>query len=165
MLKNSSVLVLLISIANLSFASNNGLSSAKSLEALFKNKNNQRVVNCIRSASIKSNIPEYLLFAIADHESGLNPHVVNKNKNGTLDIGLMQINTVHLPFFIKVGGKIEQLLDPCINALMGAYLLKKEIDTYGMNAYAIGRYHSATPVYRERYSAAICNRLRGMQIC
>ena len=36
-----------------------------------------------------------IMLAIAKAESGLNPLATNKNKNGTRDTGLMQINSIH----------------------------------------------------------------------
>jgi len=36
-----------------------------------------------------------IMIAVAKAESGLNPLATNRNKNGTRDIGLMMINSVH----------------------------------------------------------------------
>ncbi len=36
-----------------------------------------------------------IMIAVAKAESGLNPLATNRNKNGTRDIGLMQINSIH----------------------------------------------------------------------
>ena len=41
--------------------------------------------------------PEHpeLMIAIAKAESGLNPYAMNKNRNGSTDTGLFQINSIH----------------------------------------------------------------------
>jgi hypothetical protein len=42
-------------------------------------------------------------------ESGLNPKAVHKNRNGTMDLGIAQINTIHCG---KVKGNCLRLLEP-----------------------------------------------------
>lgn len=46
---------------------------------------------------IEEKFPENpkLMVAIARAESGLNPYATNKNKNGSVDTGIFQINSVH----------------------------------------------------------------------
>lgn len=46
---------------------------------------------------IRAAFPEHpdIMIAIANAESGLNPKAVNVNRNGSTDIGLFQINSVH----------------------------------------------------------------------
>ena len=46
---------------------------------------------------IRAAFPEHpdIMIAIAKAESGLNPKAVNVNRNGSTDIGLFQINSVH----------------------------------------------------------------------
>lgn len=124
-----------------------------------------RTLGCIKHASVQSRLPEPLLLAIAMHESSINSVATNRNKNGSLDVGVMQINSIHWPRIIEMGGQPKDLLDPCINVMMGALLLKEQVDQFGLNAYAIGRYHSATPEYRDRYARAVCNMLQGTRIC
>ncbi|MDD5053083.1 MAG: lytic transglycosylase domain-containing protein [Sulfuricurvum sp.] len=92
-----------------------------------------------------------LLKRIATIESSLDPNAINHNKNGTSDIGLMQINTIHLRRLSKVGVTRESLLDPQVNIYVGALLLSSHIRKRGYNLDAIGCYHSANPVYKNQW--------------
>ena len=67
-----------------------------------------------------------LLWAIAYKESRHTPHIISKsNKNGSYDIGIMQINSSHLPRLKKQYGIVQKdLLNPQINIFVGAEILK-----------------------------------------
>lgn len=92
-----------------------------------------------------------LLLRIAQIESGLNPHAVNHNKNGTIDIGLMQINSIHLPKLTKIGITQKELFDPEINIYVGTLLLSSHIRKKGYNFDAIGCYHSSNPIHKQAW--------------
>lgn len=53
------------------------------------------LANCWNSAGQYYHVDPWLLFAIADVESGLNPNAVGYNHDGSRDVGLMQINSSH----------------------------------------------------------------------
>lgn len=97
------------------------------------------------------NIPPLLLKKIATIESGINPKALNRNANGTLDYGLMQINSTHLRRLSKWGITKDNILDPKVNIYAGSWLLSEHIQAHGFNLQAVGRYHSATPVYKEKW--------------
>jgi soluble lytic murein transglycosylase-like protein len=97
------------------------------------------------------NIPPLLLKKIATIESGINPKAINKNANGTVDYGLMQINSSHLRRLSQWGINEENILDPKVNIYAGSWLLSEHIKEHGFNLQAVGRYHSATPVYKEKW--------------
>jgi soluble lytic murein transglycosylase-like protein len=97
------------------------------------------------------NIPPLLLKKIATIESGINPKAINKNANGTVDYGLMQINSSHLHRLSQWGINEQNILDPKINIYAGSWLLSEHIKEHGFNLQAVGRYHSATPVYKEKW--------------
>ncbi len=59
--------------------------------------------SCFRRASIRYDISQRLLEAIAHVESSGNPMAVNQNSNGSEDIGLMQINSFWLPKLEEYG--------------------------------------------------------------
>lgn len=92
-----------------------------------------------------------LLKRIAVIESGMNPRAINQNTNGTVDIGLMQINTIHLRRLSKVGVTRQALMDPEVNVYVAALLLSSHIRKRGYNLDAIGNYHSANPVHKNRW--------------
>ena len=52
---------------------------------------------CFEQAAQRYQVPVELLKAISTVESNGNPNAVNKNKNGSVDIGHMQINDWWLP--------------------------------------------------------------------
>lgn len=96
-------------------------------------------------------IESSLLKRIATIESSLNPSAINQNKNGTVDIGLMQINSMHLQRLGKVGVTRQSLLDPEVNVYVAALLLSSHIRKRGYNLEAIGCYHSANPVFKNQW--------------
>lgn len=96
-------------------------------------------------------IESSLLKRIAMIESSLNPSAINQNKNGTVDIGLMQINSMHLKRLSKVGVTRQSLLDPEVNVYVAALLLSSHIRKRGYNLEAIGCYHSANPVFKNQW--------------
>ena len=64
-----------------------------------------------------------ILYSIAKIESKLNPNAINRNTNGTVDIGIMQINSVHMKELNKRGFRREHLFNPKINIFAGAWIL------------------------------------------
>lgn len=83
---------------------------------------------CMVDAGRMYGVNPYILYAIAKVESGFNPRAVNRNKNGTYDIGMFQINTSNLA---RLGIDYRYAFDPCYSAYLGAYILRQCINTYG----------------------------------
>ena len=106
---------------------------------------------CFNEAAIHYNVPSNLLKAIATVESKMNPLAVGYNKNGSFDIGIMQINSHWLPKLQRIGVERGELLDGCKNIQIGAWILSDNIKRYGLTAEAIGRYNSPNPYYKSRY--------------
>jgi soluble lytic murein transglycosylase-like protein len=52
---------------------------------------------CWEAAAVRYGVSSELPYAIARTESALDPQAVGRNRNGTRDIGLMQINSAWLP--------------------------------------------------------------------
>ncbi|MCJ8204780.1 transglycosylase SLT domain-containing protein [Pseudomonas sp. RGM2987] len=104
-----------------------------------------------------------LLQAIADVESGLKPDAINHNRNGTRDIGLMQINSIHLPR-LRARGITEQRLleEPCLSVEVGASVLAEFIARYGYNWTAVGAYNAGNSPHRQaarlRYARKVWQR-------
>jgi hypothetical protein len=107
---------------------------------------------CWESAGERYGVPAQLLYAIGRVESSLNPQAVNRShikRTGTYDIGLMQINSSHLPRLSKFGISEADLYDPCVNIHVGAWLLADIVSRNGMSWESVGAYNAA------------CTQLRG----
>jgi len=78
------------------------------------------------------NIDPIILWAIAKKESNFDPYAINKNKNGTYDIGIMQINTIHLDKLNELGLDRKDLFNPRINIYFGGYVLANCFNRFGV---------------------------------
>lgn len=116
--------------------------------------------DCIDDAARYQGVHPHVLRAIAYHESRMKPETVNHNKNSTRDIGLMGINTVHGGELSRYGIGPERLFDPCVNAYVGAWLLRRKVDKYGATWKAVAAYHSETPQIGEAYMRRIQDVMR-----
>jgi len=114
---------------------------------------------CILEAADYHGVNPYLLRSILMVESRLNPKAINTNKNGTRDIGVAQINSIHLPVLQTHGIKENHLMDACVNTYVGAWLLRKQIARYGMTWFGVAAYHSVTPEKNFRYQVLVYNEM------
>ena len=114
---------------------------------------------CIWAAADYHGVNPYLLRAILVVESQLNPKAININNNGTRDIGVAQINSIHLPVLQSHGIKENHLMDGCVNTYVGAWLLRKQISRYGLTWFGIAAYHSVTPDKNFRYQVLVYNEM------
>ncbi|PRG18074.1 transglycosylase SLT domain-containing protein [Burkholderia multivorans] len=100
---------------------------------------------CWFDAGQRHNIDPLLLYSIAKVESSLKPTAINRNRNGTYDIGLMQINSTHLPRLNKAGITRQQLLnDSCTSVMAGAQILSGFISRHGYTWEAVGAYNAGS---------------------
>lgn len=117
------------------------------------------VDGCLAKAAAHHHVDLALLRAIAKVESNMNPRAVGKNKNGSSDTGLMQINDWWLPTLAKHGIQKSDLLDPCKSAYVGAWILAHSIKKHGLTWRAVGAYNSPTPanqiIYAEKVNRAL----------
>lgn len=110
---------------------------------------------CWEQAAAAYGVNPYLLYAIARTESGLNPSALNRNKNGSYDIGLMQINSRWLPTLRKYGITEPQLFDSCTSIHVGAWVLAQNIRRMGNSWEAVGAYNARDPELRIRYALKV----------
>src|SRR5690554_1746595 len=90
--------------------------------------------NCWADAGMRYQVDPWLLYAIAEQESGLNPLAVNRaNSDKSRDIGLMQINSFWFEELERHGISEESLFDPCTNIYVGAWVLSQSIRVFGNN--------------------------------
>lgn len=128
---------------------------------------------CWQDAAMRYGQPIDLLYAIARVETGNKSGIVSKpNKNETYDIGLMQINSSHLPMLKKrlafefwpgapeaIANKpVTQsllLADACVNLHVGAWILSEAIKRHGYNWVGIGAYNAGSMSKRAIYARKV----------
>jgi soluble lytic murein transglycosylase-like protein len=99
--------------------------------------------SCWEEAGRSRGIDPLLLKAIAWQESRGHPNAVGpKLPGGNVALGLMQINTVHLPKLKKYGIKREDLFDACTSQHVGAWVLADCINQFGQKWRAVGCYYA-----------------------
>ncbi len=108
--------------------------------------------SCFQSAGERYGVHEHVLKAIALTESAMDVNATNRNANGSLDVGLMQINSQWFPQLAEMGIQPGDLWNPCTSIHVGAWILAGEIRRFGYNWRAIGAYNAgpANTVARER---------------
>jgi soluble lytic murein transglycosylase-like protein len=111
--------------------------------------------DCFDMAARVNHVNPRILRAIAMRESNDNPHAIRKNRNGSRDYGIMQVNSIHLPMLNKMGIHRKDLMNVCKNINVAAMLLRRKMDVHGNTWTAVGAYHSETPGLREQYARMI----------
>jgi soluble lytic murein transglycosylase-like protein len=122
----------------------------------------QNLSQCVQHASDFHRVNAAVLAAILRHESKLRPDSVRRNKNGSIDAGIGQINSVHWPKFARHGIAPSDLLNPCVGTFAAAWHLSKQLHRWGNTWQAVGAYHSETPARNQRYQVLIWNELVDM---
>lgn len=123
---------------------------------------------CFADAGSRYQIDSLLLEAIARQESGLNPAAINdKNRNGSIDYGVMQINSRHIPGLKKEGlirDHRDLLNRPCLNIQIGARLLASHFQHCGINWNCLGSYNAGfakrNHTIREKYANLVWAKYR-----
>ena len=101
---------------------------------------------CFAAAGAEYHIAPQLLWTIAKHESGFRADAINRNKNGSYDYGVMQINST---WYKTLGPqRWAQLSDPCFNIRTGAWITPND--------------HGKVPIQCRR-TVGFCQPKNGMQ--
>lgn len=119
-----------------------------------------RLQPCILAASQRYRVNTEILNAIVLTE-GTKVGQVLQNTNGSIDMSVMGINSIHLRDLSEYNIDRSVLLDhPCVNVMIGAWLMKQklvEVNTKDPAQLwrAIGNYHSRTPIFNQRYQKLV----------
>lgn len=116
--------------------------------------------DCLDDAAIYHRVNAQVLRAIAQQESGMRAWIVNRNASGSEDIGLMQINSSWLPALARRNITRERLLDPCVSAYVGAWILASNVRQFGTTWKAVGAYNAVSAAKQLTYADAIYRRLQ-----
>jgi len=115
----------------------------------------QEAVQCVQAAATRYGLPMVLVEAVRRVEGG-RVGEVSRNTNRTIDIGPMQINSIHLPTLERFGISEQELRDNgCLNIHIGAWMLHREILAAPDVWTGIGRYHSKTPELNRAYQKRV----------
>ena len=121
------------------------------------------LASCVLQAASVHQLPPELVVAIIKVEGGA-PGTVAKNSNRTEDLGVMQINTgawldlVARAHFAgdKQAAYVRPRDDACYNVQIGSWILRQAINQSPGDLWqGVGRYHSATPIYNQRYQQKV----------
>ncbi len=122
--------------------------------------------DCFIDAAAYQHVSPVVLRAIAWQESHARADALHRNSNGTVDYGIMQINSIHLPALSRYGLSARDLMKPCSSVYIAAWYLHSMMNKYGNTWQAVGAYHSQSPAERDRYAhaiAAIVDQLQTLQ--
>lgn len=98
---------------------------------------------CVEQVAEVYQLPVELLQAIHKMEGGRPGTTTGPNRNGTYDLGPMQINTIWLPELKKHGITREHLLkDGCTNIAVGAWVYRQSLNRYGDYEKAAASYNA-----------------------
>ena len=116
-------------------------------------------VECVQQVTESSGIHPDILFAIAIVEGGKVGKSSRRLANGSHDIGLMQINSIHLPRLKELGITPELLQDDgCVNFKVAAWRVasvtknKQGLKDPALYLKSIAAYHSHTDKYNQLYA-------------
>ncbi|MCY0387203.1 lytic transglycosylase domain-containing protein [Robbsia sp. Bb-Pol-6] len=111
--------------------------------------------DCWTEAARAYGLDARLMYVIGERESGLNATALNRNRDGSYDIGVMQINSHWLPILKRYGISEKRLFDRCTNESVGAWILARNIRRYGATWRAVGGYNAHSPDKQRTYARRI----------
>lgn len=114
---------------------------------------------CWEEAGLRYGVNPNLLVAIARTESGMNSQAFNQNRNGSYDLGLMQINSRWFPLLRQYGIDEQQLRQPCVSIHVGAWIMAQNIQRLGNTWEAVGAYNASQPARRAAYASRVIRNL------
>ncbi|MCK6418772.1 MAG: lytic transglycosylase domain-containing protein [Alphaproteobacteria bacterium] len=120
---------------------------------------------CMMLAAQTYDLPPAVLVGIYKAEGG-QPGMEMKNKNGTYDLGPMQINTTWIPQLAEKWDVSRDTArtwvrdDVCTNVGVAAWILRSHLEETGNITQAIAHYHSRTPIHGTKYKTRVISILK-----
>lgn len=112
-------------------------------------------VNCINQAAIANHVPATLILSIMKKENGRNGQAV-PNKNGSYDLGVMQVNTCWLSVLARHGYTHGDLqFNPCKNVMAATWILAMGLANGKTLWSGVGNYNSHTARFNKRYRNSV----------
>lgn len=120
--------------------------------------------DCVATAATAFEISPRVVEVIIETEGGW-PGARIRNKDGSFDLGVMQLNTRWVSYFAERGLSESDLQnDACRNIYAGTYLLKLHLNKTGDLGLAMAYYHNQKPhfgaAYLSRVHTVIDRRIR-----
>lgn len=116
---------------------------------------------CMIAAASFHHLPVQALAAIQSVEGGA-VGTVSGNKDGSADLGLMQVNTQWVPAVAKATRAREEVIrakliqDGCFSIKVAAAILDVyKVEAHGDMLEAVGFYHSHTPALKAAYQTKV----------
>ncbi len=118
-------------------------------------------LSCMALVAQIYSLPPRVLPAIQRVEGGA-PGLVHANLNGSSDLGVMQINTIWLPYLARYTRlppeevQTRLLTRTCFNIAAAGLIMRIYLDETGGDLMrAVGNYHSHTPALNQGYQARV----------
>jgi hypothetical protein len=115
---------------------------------------------CLTRVSKHFSIPEVILETFLKTEGGYPGHI-RENSNNTVDVGPMQINSIHWEeIYYKFNiSPIDIRFNGCINLMVGTRIIRSRLDEEGREDIGnwkqlitvLAKYHSKTEVHNKAY--------------
>ncbi|GAC1488977.1 MAG: hypothetical protein NVS2B11_14440 [Acetobacteraceae bacterium] len=127
-------------------------------------------VACMALVANIYSLPPRVLPSIQKVEGGANL-LVHRNRDGSEDLGLMQINTIWIPTLARytkldpAGVRDRLLARPCFNIAAAGLIMRTYLDeAQGDLNRAVAYYHSHTPALGEPYLTQVIRSARALFI-
>lgn len=120
-------------------------------------------LDCVVAVSRRYQVPIEILAGLLAQERG-RLGTRSPNRNGTVDLGPMQINSFWLPTLRRYGISEDQMLHHgCYNVAVGAWIVRYEQARGRSDLWrAVGRYHSPDPVRAAGYARKVAGKVRDL---
>ncbi|CAD7741154.1 hypothetical protein LMG31884_47350 (plasmid) [Xanthomonas hydrangeae] len=106
----------------------------------------QQRAACVSAAAERYAVSAPLVYAIIRTEGGKTGRTSGRNRNGSVDLGLMQVNEIHLPELARLRITREMVIyNECLNIFVGTFILSRELNNNKADFWTnVGAYNSRT---------------------